>query len=212
MDAPRHDFLSASQAYCSTLAIGLGANLPGPAGTPRATLECVRPQLERLLINWLQGNKDLQVSWSPLYRTRPVGGPPDQPVFVNAVLVVRGYELQKLVPDEETALALLDRLQTLERLHGRTHGTDAARWGPRSLDLDILFWNTLQIQHRRLVLPHPRLHLRAFVLAPLAAALVGPNEVPDQLDASLLWPEGVISLHAGSRPDADFNVSPSTTS
>ena len=180
----------ASHVYHPTLAISLGANLPGPAGMPRATLECVRPQLEKLLVDWLQEDRGLNISWSPLYHTRPVGGPPDQPTFVNAALVVQGPGLRRQIPSEATALALLDGLQTLERRHGRTYGSDAARWGPRSLDLDILFWGALQLQHPRLVLPHPCLHLRAFVLAPLAAALAGPGQVPKQLSASLLWPEG----------------------
>ena len=58
----------------------------------------------------------------------------------------------------------------LERQFGRDRVREQ-RWGPRTLDLDLLFWDELRLAHPRLVLPHPRMHLRAFVMEPLLAAM-----------------------------------------
>ena len=72
------------------------------------------------------------------------------------------------------ALQLLDRLHQLESQFGRERSQEK-RWGPRSLDLDLLFWGELRMEHPRLVLPHPRLHLRPFVLEPLLQAMQSPH-------------------------------------
>jgi len=114
------------------------------------------------------------LQWSPLFRTAPVGGPPDQPDYFNAVLLVRAEG----VPQERRALELLDRLQQLERQFGRER---RERWGARSLDLDLLWWGGLQCRSERLKLPHPLWRQRPFVLAPLAA-LQGVAPQPD-------WPQ-----------------------
>ena len=71
---------------------------------------------------------------------------------------------------EGPALTLLTALQRLEQAFGRDRSREQ-RWGPRSLDLDLLFWGELRLEHPRLVLPHPRLHLRTFVLEPLLEAM-----------------------------------------
>jgi 2-amino-4-hydroxy-6-hydroxymethyldihydropteridine diphosphokinase len=91
---------------------------------------------------------------SSLYRTPPMG-PPGQADYINAVACL------------ETALsphALLDALQALERAHERVR---TVRWGPRTLDLDLLLYDQLEIADERLTVPHPGLTLRAFVLLPL---------------------------------------------
>ena len=75
-------------------------------------------------------------------------------------------------PSEASALQLLDELQRLEQQFGRDRSREQL-WGPRSLDLDLLFWGELRLDHPRLQLPHPRLHLRRFVLAPLLEAMQG---------------------------------------
>jgi 2-amino-4-hydroxy-6-hydroxymethyldihydropteridine diphosphokinase len=75
-------------------------------------------------------------------------------------------------PSVAAALELLDALQGLEQQFGRNRSQEQ-RWGPRSLDLDLLFWGELRMEHPRLQLPHPRLHLRRFVLAPLLEAMQG---------------------------------------
>ncbi len=92
---------------------------------------------------------------SSLWLTEPVGGPP-QGSFLNAV--VRGET--SLSPEELLAACL-----EIERERGRVR---AERNGPRTLDIDILFYGDERREGPRLVLPHPRLHQRRFVLAPLA--------------------------------------------
>jgi len=94
------------------------------------------------------------VAVSSLYRTAPVGYT-DQPDFINAVAEI------------DTALAphaLLDALQSVENRHGRERSFKDA---PRTLDLDVLLYDGQTIDDVRLTVPHPRMHERAFVLAPL---------------------------------------------
>lgn len=143
-----------------SLAIALGANLPSQAGDPKATLLAVRPRLLGLL-NAL-GTSDSRLHWSPLFLTAPVGGPPGQPDYLNALVLVN----PALPPSERAALELLAALQALEQGFARQR---RERWGPRSLDLDLLWWGELHCRREALELPHPRLLERAFVLAPLAA-------------------------------------------
>jgi 2-amino-4-hydroxy-6-hydroxymethyldihydropteridine diphosphokinase len=123
--------------------IGLGANL----GDRRATLESA---LERL---------------TPVRASRIVETPPwgvtDQPPFLNAVAEIE----TDLGPE-----GLLDRLQEMERHFGRT---PARRWGPRTLDLDLLLYGREELQTPRLVVPHPRLAERRFVLEGLAELCPG---------------------------------------
>lgn len=148
---------------CS-LAVALGANLPSPAGPPLATLLALRPLLTTTLLQlcaaW--GDEPPALQWSPLFRTPALGGPPGQPNYLNAVLLVRSGS----IPQERRALEVLARLQQLERQFGRER---RERWGPRSLDLDLLWWGPLRCNGERLVLPHPLWSQRPFVLAPLAA-------------------------------------------
>ena len=154
-----------SSAAVNSLAVALGANRPSADGSPHATLLAVQPRLEALLMAWAA--QELVYRWSSLHDTVPVGGPPDQPLYCNAVLLVEGL---KAPPSEAAALELLDALQGLEQRFGRDRSSEQ-RWGPRTLDLDLLFWGELRLEHPRLVLPHPRMHLRAFVLKPLLQAM-----------------------------------------
>ena len=148
------------------VAVALGANQPSPAGSSGQTLLAVRPELETEFVRW--GNAELGFRWSALHDTAAVGGPPDQPRYCNAVLLVEGVEMPQT---EGAALTLLDRLQALECRYGRDRSLEQ-RWGPRPLDLDFLFWGQLRINHPRLVLPHPRMHLRSFVLKPLLQVML----------------------------------------
>jgi 2-amino-4-hydroxy-6-hydroxymethyldihydropteridine diphosphokinase len=84
-----------------------------------------------------------------------VGGPPDSPPFLNAVAEIE----TTLSPDE-----LLQRLLDLEKQMGRVR---RERWGPRMIDLDLLFYGDQSISNDDLTIPHPRLHERRFVLQPL---------------------------------------------
>ncbi len=124
--------------------IGLGANL----GEAKANLRFAWDELARLA-----GYRPLALS-SP-YLTAPVG-PQDQPPFWNAV--GRGIF-------EGTARELLQALLAIEKTCGRVRDR---RWGPRTLDLDLLLFGRQSIDQPDLVVPHPRLHQRAFVLVPLA--------------------------------------------
>jgi 2-amino-4-hydroxy-6-hydroxymethyldihydropteridine diphosphokinase len=134
--------------------IGVGSNLDDP-------LEHVRRSIRELA----QLAENTVVAHSRLYASPPMG-PSDQPDYINAVVRVR----TALEP-----LALLDQLQAIERAHGRVR--EGQRWGARTLDLDLLLYGLRFIDHERLVVPHPGLHERAFVLYPLQE-LAGDIEVP----------------------------------
>ncbi len=158
-----------------SVAIALGANL----GEPIRTLQAVRPLLDEVFrTGWIDGFSPAPIApppsprcrWSPLFLTEPVGGPADQPPFINAVLLVDQISLAPGSPQGDgpgmDPIALLGRLQSFEQRFGRER---LERWGPRSLDLDLLWWGEQRIETPRLTLPHPRLRERSFVLAPLAA-------------------------------------------
>ena len=121
--------------------VGLGANLR----TPLLTLRAAVIELSR----W---GEPIRVS--KLYRSAPVGGPP-QPDFLNAAVRLRFAG---------SVRALLERLQRVEREAGRVR---LERWGPRTLDLDILWVAGLCREEPDLIVPHPRLRVRAFALRPL---------------------------------------------
>ena len=152
----------------ASVAVALGANQPSAAGSPRETLVEVRPLLEELLQAW--AGQDLCCRWSQLWETKPVGSV-QQPDYLNAVVLVQDLAF---VPAEPLALDLLQRLHGLERRFGRERSQEQ-RWGPRSLDLDLLFWGELRLDRPDLMLPHPRLHLRSFVLEPLLQAMQGTH-------------------------------------
>jgi 2-amino-4-hydroxy-6-hydroxymethyldihydropteridine diphosphokinase len=150
----------------SALAIGLGANLSSSHGPPESTLRWIAPRLSEVLVDW--GDADARdVRCSSFLKTQPVGGPPGQDAYCNAVLLISRV---KRPLSEMAALELLEQLQRWEQSCGRDRQREQ-RWGPRPLDLDLLFWGELRIEHSRLVLPHPRMHLRSFVLEPLLQAM-----------------------------------------
>ena len=98
------------------------------------------------------------VAASSEHETDPVGGPGGQGPFLNAVV-----ELSV----ELGPRALLERLLAIEAARGRDRAREE-RWGPRTLDLDLLWMEGVDLREPDLVVPHPRLTSRAFVLAPLA--------------------------------------------
>jgi len=111
------------------------------------------------------------IACSRVYETAPVGGPP-QDAYLNAVVEI------------DTALdphALLALAQQLERDARRVR---AERWGPRTLDIDILLYDDVRLDEPDLVIPHPRMWERGFVLAPLR------DLAPHLVDAHATW-EGV---------------------
>lgn len=112
------------------------------------------------------------LSCSRLYRSKPMG-PQDQPDYLNAVALIE----TSLEP-----LPLLDQLQQIEQQQGRQR--KAERWGPRSLDLDILLYASQQIDTEHLRVPHYHMHARPFVLYPLA-----------ELEPDLIMPDGTPLHH-----------------
>ena len=123
--------------------VALGANL----GEPRATIAAALAALADIATTTV-------LARSSLYQTAPVGLK-HQPDFINAVAAVD----TKLPP-----LALLEALFALEARFGRSRSVPNA---PRTLDLDLLLHGDSVCDHPQLILPHPRMHQRAFVLAPL---------------------------------------------
>jgi len=108
---------------------------------------------------------------SRLYETAPVGGPAGQGPYLNAVIAV-ATDLSPLV--------LLEACQGVEERFGRRRGT---RWDARTLDLDILFYGESVSDDPRLLIPHPRLQERGFVLVPLAE--LAPGLVHPRLGLSI---------------------------
>jgi 2-amino-4-hydroxy-6-hydroxymethyldihydropteridine diphosphokinase len=145
-----------------TAYIGLGANLDGPPQQVSAGM---------IALGQLPGTRVLVCS--SLYRSAPVGVTA-QPDFVNAVCAV------------DTALSateLMQRLLDIEHEHGRVRGSE--KGGPRTLDLDLLLYGSDVVNTAALTLPHPRMHERAFVLAPLAEIAPG-LDIPGRGSVSTL--------------------------
>jgi len=136
--------------------IGLGSNLDTPQEQLHSALAALAAVPHCALI-----------AQSSLYASDPLG-PADQPRYVNAVAALD----TTLSP-----LALLDELQRIEQEQGRTR--KAERWGPRTLDLDILLFGERLLNEPRLTVPHYHMHARAFVLYPLA-----------EIAPALLLPDG----------------------
>lgn len=131
--------------------IGLGSNL----GDKERNLQSAYSHIVPI--------KEIQaVRLSRFYKTVPVGGPP-QPLFLNAVL------------DMKTALSphqLLERFQHIETLMGRVR---TVKWGPRTIDIDILLYGDAIVDDEQLKIPHPLMHTRLFVLEPFVE--IAPNVV-----------------------------------
>jgi 2-amino-4-hydroxy-6-hydroxymethyldihydropteridine diphosphokinase len=152
--------------------VGLGSNL----GDRRATLEGAVAAL-----GGAPGVCVLRVS--SFHETEPVGGPP-QPRYVNAVAEV------------ETELGPRALLETLLGVEARFGRTRRERWGPRTLDLDLLLHGNRVVDEPGLVVPHPRMHERAFVLAPLCE-LVPEGRHPAM---GRTWSDLLAALTTGAMP------------
>jgi len=164
--------------------LGLGSNLGDRAAHLQAAVE------------GLAGRAGRVVAISPVYETEPVGGPP-QPEYLNAVVAV------------ETALSareLLRLAKALEAEAGREPPEPGKRWGPRPLDIDVLMVGDERIDEPDLVVPHPRIHQRAFVLAPLA------DVAPDMVVAPSAGWQGVrrspLQLRLAARGEAGESPEP----
>ena len=147
--------------------IGLGSNL----GDRHAFLAAA--------VDGLRAGGDV-VAVSPLYETEPVGGPAGQDPFLNVVV-----ELST----EDSPRRLLERCRALESAAGRVRDE---RWGPRTLDADVLLVEGTEVHERDLTVPHPRLWERRFVVQPLA------DLAPDLVSSSQLAAAGGQVERAGS--------------
>jgi 2-amino-4-hydroxy-6-hydroxymethyldihydropteridine diphosphokinase len=160
--------------------LGLGSNL----GDSDATL--------RAAVSDITALPDLQVvRTSTWHRTRPIGGPPDQPAYFNAAAVV-----ETAIPP----LELLAQLQQIERRYGRVRGE---RWAPRTLDIDMLLYGDLVSETQMLTLPHRRMSFRKFVLEPAAEV------APTMRHPVIGWPIERLLLHLSAASDQLAIVSPS---
>jgi 2-amino-4-hydroxy-6-hydroxymethyldihydropteridine diphosphokinase len=141
------------------IGLGLGGNVGDSLATIRAAVDALQSR----------GIATVD-AMSSIYRTAPWGGVP-QPDYANACAIGR----TRLAP-----LPLLDAIKQLERDLGRV---ETVRWGPRVIDIDILYYGDVALQDERLVLPHRDLLNRAFVLIPLAEIapdrLIGGQRVAD---------------------------------
>ena len=139
-------------------------------------------------ISALDGLEGIRViSSSPFYRTAPVDYL-DQDWFVNAALQIE----TTLAPNE-----LLAAIQLIQRQAGRLK--DPIRFGPRIIDLDIIFYDSLIVNSPELVLPHPRMHKRRFVLQPIC-----------DIDPAFVHPvfQKEVQILLGQLPDQTQNVEP----
>ncbi|MDG2502318.1 MAG: 2-amino-4-hydroxy-6-hydroxymethyldihydropteridine diphosphokinase [Porticoccaceae bacterium] len=139
--------------------IGLGSNLEDRGDSPET-------QLDRAIESISQHPAISLIAVSSRYQTKAIG-PGNQPDYINAAARL------------STALSPLDLLDALQQIEHQQGRVRTIRWGARTLDLDILLYNNQVIDSERLNVPHPRMHERAFVLAPLR-----------DLDASIELPSG----------------------
>lgn len=130
--------------------LGLGSNLGDRLANLRRAVELLRERGVSVLRS------------SRVYETDPVGGP-EQPDYLNAVVEVEV---------DGTARELLDTCLAVEEEMGRVRDE---RWGPRTIDLDLLTIGEEEIHEPGLQVPHPRMHERAFVLAPLLELTADPR-------------------------------------
>ncbi|MGA2516492.1 MAG: 2-amino-4-hydroxy-6-hydroxymethyldihydropteridine diphosphokinase [Thermodesulfobacteriota bacterium] len=124
--------------------IGIGSNLGDKLS-----------QCEKAVSEILRIDRHKLLAKSSLFKTQPVGYT-SQDWFVNAVLKI------------ETDLEAPELLRTLKMIESDLGRTETFRWGPRTIDLDILFFDDIEIHTEELRIPHPRIQERQFVLVPLA--------------------------------------------
>ncbi len=154
-------------------AFGLGANLGDRVAALQGAVDLLSPLLADAVV-------------SSVYETAPVGGPADQPDYANAVLVGS---------TDIDPHALLAAAHEAEQAWNRTR---EVRWGPRTLDVDVLSYGDLELHDPDLEIPHPRAHERGFVLVPWAeadpAAVIPARGRVAELAASVLQRDGADSV------------------
>lgn len=163
-----------------TCLLAIGSNLGDSAATLRAAVNEIAAIPNIRLIR--------QSGW---HRTRPVGGPSGQTDYLNGAALV-----ETTIPP----LTLLAELQKIEDRHGRTR---IERWGPRTLDIDLLLYGNEVSETEMLTLPHPRMTFRRFVLEPAVEI------APKMLHPVVGWPLQQLLLHLEQAADLLAIVSPS---
>jgi 2-amino-4-hydroxy-6-hydroxymethyldihydropteridine diphosphokinase len=136
--------------------IAIGSNLEDPIRQAKNAIKALQALPKT---NW--------VCASSLYASKPMG-PSEQPDYINAVVAI---------DTDLSPLDLLEKTQQIELQHGRVR--KEVRWGPRTLDLDILLYGDLELKTDKLTLPHHGINVREFVLYPLA-----------EIAADLTFPDG----------------------
>jgi 2-amino-4-hydroxy-6-hydroxymethyldihydropteridine diphosphokinase len=157
--------------------LGLGSNLGDRVGYLAGAVASLEASGELIAV-------------SRVFETDPVGGPDDQGPYLNMVVALRSADRPEV---------LLGRIRALEAAAGRVR---IVRWGPRTLDVDLLWIDGETVATDELEVPHPRVFERPFVLAPLAD--VAPDLVPDdwadRFDHLGVWVLGHLDeLSAGTR-------------
>jgi 2-amino-4-hydroxy-6-hydroxymethyldihydropteridine diphosphokinase len=153
--------------------LGLGANL----GDRLAALQRA--------VDLLAGEGVRAAASSRVWETEPIGGPEDQPAYLN--VVVRA----------DTELDAYEVLSAANRVEASLGRTREVRWGPRTIDIDVLLYDDLRHDDPELTIPHPRLSERAFVVLPLL-----------DIDPAPLLPDGTRILDLTVDPDGVRPVEP----
>jgi 2-amino-4-hydroxy-6-hydroxymethyldihydropteridine diphosphokinase len=160
-----------------TAFLGLGSNLGDRLGNLQRAVD---------LLTATPGVRVIRSS--RVYETEPVGGPA-QPAYLNAVIEV------------ETDLGARGLLSACLRVEGELGRVRTDRWGPRTIDVDLLTYGEETIGEPDLVVPHPRMHERGFVLAPLTELTADPP-LPDgrRLASLRLGPDAVFGVRLAAPP------------
>lgn len=130
--------------------LGLGSNLGDRRRLLRDAVDLLGPGVSAV---------------SPVYESEPVGGPPGQQRYLN------------LVVELDTELSARELLAVCHRLESAAERVRTVRWGPRTLDVDVLWMDGVEVDDPDLQVPHPRMAVRRFVMAPLRD--IAPDLVPD---------------------------------
>lgn len=158
----------------TTIFIALGSNLGDREGNLRAAVAALREA--GIVIR----------RGSSIWQTAPI--PANQPAYLNATVAA------------ETTIGPQELLAVLKRIEQDLGRMPTWRWGPRTIDLDILFYGELTIETPDLTIPHPRIAERGFVLAPLAQVLDGPLPILGASARELLAGVGVEGLQDTGSP------------
>lgn len=170
-----------------TCLLGLGSNL----GNRQATLRAAIAEIDALPDVRLRKHSELN-------RSRAIGGPADQAEYLNIAATIE---------TTTASLILLSELQDIEVRHGRQRDQSAhsERWGPRTLDIDVLLYGNEVSETEMLTLPHPRMSFRRFVLEPAAEI------APRMLHPVIGWPVERLLLHLNAASNQLAVLSPSET-